>query len=90
MKVINFFYNSKIYIYIYIYIRTKICFYLYICTKTNLMFPQLGRNDEYNFVRAWEARERERERLPRLISLHTRNISRSVGLLKFYEEATSL
>ena len=51
--------------------------------------PRHERNDGYNFICAWEAREVERERFPRPITLHMETILRRVGLLKFYEEATS-
>ena len=41
-------------------------------------------------LRQWEARERERDAYPRLITADTQGLLRRVGLLKFYEEATSL
>ena len=41
-------------------------------------------------VRLWEARERERDAYPRPITAVTQGLLRHVGLLKFYEEATSL
>ena len=41
-------------------------------------------------VRLWEARERERDAYPRPITATTQGLLRQVGLLKFYEEATSL
>ena len=41
-------------------------------------------------VRLWEARERERDVYPHPITIATQGIIRQVGLLKFYEEATSL
>jgi hypothetical protein len=44
----------------------------------------------YNFVHEWEARERERERIPHPIAPQTHFLLRDVGLLKFYEEDTSL
>ena len=41
-------------------------------------------------VRLWEARERESDAYPRPITAATQGLLRQVGLLKFYEEATSL
>ena len=41
-------------------------------------------------VRLWEARERERDAYPCPITTKTQGLLRQVGLLKFYEEATSL
>ena len=41
-------------------------------------------------IHLWEARERERVMYPRPITTTTKLILREVGLLKFYEEATSL
>ena len=41
-------------------------------------------------VRLWEARERERDAYPFPITVATQGLLRQVGLLKFYEEATSL
>jgi hypothetical protein len=46
--------------------------------------------DLYNVVWEWEARERERDLYPRLITATTHVLLRNVGLLKYYEEATSL
>jgi hypothetical protein len=46
--------------------------------------------DLYNVVREWEARERERDLYPLPITATTHVLLRSVGLLKYYEEATSL
>ena len=37
----------------------------------------------------WEARERERDVYPRPITADTQGLLRHVGLLNFYEEATS-
>ena len=41
-------------------------------------------------VRLWEAQERERGAYPHPITTATQGLLRQVGLLKFYEEATSL
>ena len=41
-------------------------------------------------VHLWEAQERERDAYPRPITAATQGLLRKVGLLKFYEEATSL
>ena len=41
-------------------------------------------------VHLWEAQERERDAYPRPITVATQGILRHGGLLKFYEEATSL
>ena len=41
-------------------------------------------------VHLWEVRERERDAYPRPITAVTQGFLRQVGLLKFYEEATSL
>ena len=41
-------------------------------------------------IRQWEARERERDAYPRPIIANTQGILRQVGILKFYEEYTSL
>ena len=46
--------------------------------------------EQYNMVCLWEARERERDAYPRPITAATQGLLRQVGLLKFYEEATSL
>jgi hypothetical protein len=46
--------------------------------------------DLYNVVREWEARERERDLYPHPIIAATHVLLRDVGLLKYYEEATSL
>ena len=46
--------------------------------------------EQYNMVRLWEARERERDAYPHPITAATQGLLREVGLLKFYEEATSL
>jgi hypothetical protein len=48
------------------------------------------RVDQYNMVREWEAKERERDFYPRPSTTVTRVLLRNVGLLKYYEEATSL
>ena len=48
------------------------------------------RVDQYNMVWEWEARERERDFYPRPITIAMRILLRNVGLLKYYEEATSL
>jgi hypothetical protein len=48
------------------------------------------RVDLYNVVRDWEARERERDLYPHPITATTQVLLRNVGLLKYYEEATSL
>jgi hypothetical protein len=42
----------------------------------------------HNFVHEWE--DRERERIPHPITPQTHALFRDVGLLKYYEEATSL
>ena len=49
-----------------------------------------NRRNSINMVRLWEERERERDAYPRPITVDTQGILRQVGLLKFYEEATSL
>ena len=41
-------------------------------------------------VHLWEARERERDAYPHPIIAATQGLLRQVGILKFYEEATSL
>ena len=46
--------------------------------------------DQYNVVLLWEARERERDMYPHPITTATQALLRELGLLKFYEEATSL
>jgi hypothetical protein len=46
--------------------------------------------DPYNVVLEWEARERERDLYPLPITSVTRALLRDVGLLKYYEEDTSL
>jgi hypothetical protein len=51
---------------------------------------QEQRVDLYNVVREWEARERERDLYPHPITPTTHALLRDVGLLKYYEEATSL
>ena len=45
---------------------------------------------QYNMVRLWEAQERERDAYPHPITATTQGLLRQVGLLKFYEKATSL
>ena len=44
----------------------------------------------YNFVHEWKGREKEREGIPCSITQQMEALLRSVDLLKFYEEATSL
>jgi hypothetical protein len=51
---------------------------------------QEQRVDLYNVVRDWEVRERERDLYPLPITTTTHVLLRNVGLLKYYEEATSL
>jgi hypothetical protein len=51
---------------------------------------QEQRVDLYNVVWEWEARERERDLYPHPITAVTHVLLRDVGLLKYYEEATSL
>ena len=46
--------------------------------------------EQYDMVRLWEARERERDAYPFLITVDTQWLLSQVGLLKFYEEDTSL
>ena len=46
--------------------------------------------EQYNMVRLWEARERERYAYPHPITIATQGLLRQVGLLKFYKEVTSL
>ena len=46
--------------------------------------------EQYKMVHLWEARERERDVYPRPITTAMQGLLREVGLLKFYEEATSL
>lgn len=48
------------------------------------------RVDLYNVVQEWEVRERERDLYPHPITTMTHVLLRSVGLLKYYEEAISL
>jgi hypothetical protein len=45
---------------------------------------------QYNMVREWEARERERNFYPRPIISATWVLLRNVGVLKYYEEDTSM
>ena len=45
--------------------------------------------EQYDIIRQWEARERERDEFPHPITTNTQEILMQVGLLKFYEEATS-
>lgn len=46
--------------------------------------------DLCNFVREWEARERELDMYPQAIVAKTHHLLMNVGMLKFYEEETSL
>ena len=46
--------------------------------------------DFYNVVREWEVRERERDLYPFHITPTTHALLRDVGILKYYEEDTSL
>ena len=46
-------------------------------------------DDQYNVIHLWEARERERLMYPHPIKIATQFLIRELGLLKFYEEATS-
>ena len=46
--------------------------------------------EQYDMIHQWEARERQRDGYPRPIIADTQEILMQVGLLKFYEEATSL
>jgi hypothetical protein len=46
--------------------------------------------DLYNVVQEWEARERERDLYPQPINATAHVLLRNVGLLKYYDEATSL
>jgi hypothetical protein len=46
--------------------------------------------ETHTFVHEWEARERERELFPHPISQHTHDLLMDIGLLKFYQEGTSL
>ena len=46
--------------------------------------------DKYNMIHLWGAREREIIMYPHPIMIDTQLLLREVGLLKFYEEATSL
>ena len=46
--------------------------------------------DHYNMIQKWEARERERLLYPLPITAPTKFVISEVGLLKFYEDATSL
>ena len=48
------------------------------------------RVDQYNMVREWEAKERERDLYPWASTAATQLLFRNVCLLKYYEEATSL
>ena len=46
--------------------------------------------EQYDMIRQWKAQERERDAYPRPIIADTHDILRQLGLLKFYEETTSL
>ena len=46
--------------------------------------------EQYDMVHLWEARERERDAYHRPITIATQGLLRQVGVLKLYEEATSL
>ena len=46
--------------------------------------------DLYNVVHEWEVRERERDLYPHPSTTAMRVLLRNVGLLKYYEEATSM
>jgi hypothetical protein len=46
--------------------------------------------DLYNVVHEWEVRERERDLYPHPINETTHFLLMNVGILKYYEEATSL
>jgi hypothetical protein len=46
--------------------------------------------DLYNVVHEWETRGREKDLYPRRITVVTHVLLRYVGLLKYYEEDTSL
>ena len=43
--------------------------------------------EQYDMIRQWEARERERDGCPHPITVDTQDILMQVYLLKFYEEA---
>ena len=60
------------------------------CQRREEREKQQHMTDQYNLVRLWDARERERDMYPRPITTATQALLREVGLLKFYEEATSL
>jgi hypothetical protein len=54
------------------------------------MEEQQQRVDQYNMVKEWELVERERDLYPCPITAATWLLLRNVGLLKYYEEATSM
>jgi hypothetical protein len=64
--------------------------YMLIMQRCQRMEEKQQRLDQYNMVWEWEARERERDLYPRPSTTATRLLLRNVGLLKYYEEATSL
>ena len=51
---------------------------------------QEHKEDQCNVIHLWEAQESERLMYPRPITTTTQFLLRELGLLKFYEEATSL
>jgi hypothetical protein len=60
------------------------------CERREKQQQQEQRVDLYNVVWEWEVRERERDLYPHPITAVTHVLLRDVGLLKYYEEATSL
>ena len=46
--------------------------------------------DLYNVVWEWKVRERKRDLYPHPITIVTQSLLRDVGILKYYEEDTSL
>ena len=60
------------------------------CQQRKHQQEQEQQVDPYNMIRTWQAIERERDLYPLPIIATTRELLRNVGLLKYYEEATSL
>ena len=60
------------------------------CERREEWEQQQKQVDQYNMVRMWEAQQRKRDAYLHPIKAATQRLLRQVGLLKFYEEATSL
>jgi hypothetical protein len=70
------------------------CLTIFVC-ESEMKMMRGGANHQqqvetHTFVHEWEARERERELFPHPISQSTHALLMDVGLLKFYQEGTSL